>query len=62
MSCETKDGKPHIHTPLRAMRKKCLDCCGNSSREVELCPVRDCALYPYRLGKHPTKKSPQPKG
>ena len=62
MSCSTKDNKPHIYTPLKAMRKKCLDCCCGSSREVELCQVADCALYPYRLGKHPTRKSGSPKG
>ena len=62
MTCGTKDGAPHIHTPLKAMRRKCLDCCCGSPQEVSLCPVKDCALWPYRLGKHPTRKSSQPKG
>ena len=56
MSCGTKEGKSHVHTPLKAMRHKCLDCCAGSSKEVELCSVKDCALYPYRFGKHPTRK------
>ena len=42
-------------TPIKAMRKKCLDCCAGSRKEVRECPVIDCALYPYRFGKRPTK-------
>jgi hypothetical protein len=42
-------------TPIKAMRKKCLDCCCGSSQEVKLCPVTDCALYPYRFGKYPKR-------
>lgn len=56
MSCGTKDGKPHLHTPLKAMRAKCLDCVCGSAKEVERCPVTTCALYPYRMGKSPTRK------
>jgi hypothetical protein len=62
MSCGTKDGKPHIHTPVKAIRHKCLDCCCGSSQEVQLCPVHDCSLYPYRLGKSPTRKGRQLSG
>lgn len=39
-------------TPMKAIRAKCLDCCG-SSREVRLCTVEKCPLYPYRFGKRP---------
>jgi hypothetical protein len=56
MSCGMKDGKIHLHTPIKAIRHKCLDCAGDSSKEVELCPVKDCALYPYRFGKRPGPK------
>ena len=42
-------------TPIKAMRAKCLDCCCGSPKEVRLCPVIECALYPYRFGKRPTK-------
>jgi hypothetical protein len=55
MTSETKDDHLQIFTPIKAMRKKCLDCCCGSPQEVKLCPVRDCALYPYRLGKHPKR-------
>jgi hypothetical protein len=60
MSCGTEVG--HIFTPLKAMRRKCLDCCCGPPKEVELCPVEGCSLFPYRLGKHPTRKGSQPKG
>ena len=39
-------------TPMKAIRAKCLDCCG-SSHEVRLCTVEKCPLYPYRFGKRP---------
>jgi hypothetical protein len=59
MSCGSRNDHPHIYTPIKAIRKKCLDCCCGSSREVEHCPVNDCSLYPYRLGKSPTRKGRQ---
>lgn len=40
-------------TPMKAIRKKCLDCSGDSFKEVDLCPITDCSLYPYRYGKRP---------
>lgn len=42
-------------TPMTAIRRKCLDCCNNSSKEVRLCPIKDCPLYYYRLGTKPQK-------
>ena len=42
-------------TPIKAMRANCLDCCCGSPKEVRLCPVIECALYPYRFGRRPTK-------
>lgn len=41
-------------TPLKAIRKKCLECSNYQYKEVELCPIKDCPLYPYRLGKRPS--------
>lgn len=38
-------------TRAKAIKKKCLDCCGNDKKEVKLCPVKECALWVYRLGK-----------
>lgn len=37
--------------PLKAIRKKCLDCCSGSFKEVSLCPSEDCQLYQLRFGK-----------
>ena len=41
-------------TPVRAIRKKCLDCCGGSRKLIRECEIHDCPLWPYRLGKRPT--------
>ena len=40
-----------------AVKAKCLQCCCGSPKEVKNCPCIDCALYPYRLGKNPYRKS-----
>jgi hypothetical protein len=40
-------------TPIRAIRKHCLDCQGGHYKEVRLCPSADCTLHPYRMGKRP---------
>ena len=42
-------------TPVKAIRAKCLDCSEGSSKEVKLCPVTACPLYPYRNGHRPPK-------
>ena len=44
--------KPY-KTPIKAMRAKCIDCCCGSNKEIRLCPVINCALYPYRMGRRP---------
>jgi len=36
----------------RAIYLKCLDCCGDSWKEVLLCQVFDCPLWPFRTGDH----------
>ena len=41
-------------TPLKAIRKKCLDCCGGQTKEVRLCTIKACPLYEYRDGHRPT--------
>ncbi len=40
-------------TPIEAIRAKCLDCTCGSSKEVRLCQVPKCPLWPYRLGVRP---------
>ncbi len=44
-----------IKTPVKAIRKKCLDCCNNQRKEVRLCTIINCAIYPYRFGRRPDK-------
>lgn len=43
-------------SPLKAIRAKCLDCSCNQINEVKLCPVTNCALYPFRFGKNPFRQ------
>jgi len=38
---------------LTAIRSKCLDCSGGSAAEVAACPVDDCPLWPFRMGRRP---------
>ena len=41
-------------TPIKAIRKKCLDCCCGQAQEVRLCDVKKtCALHAYRMGHRP---------
>tara|TARA_B100000315_G_C14175024_1_gene406296 strand:- start:141 stop:326 length:186 start_codon:yes stop_codon:yes gene_type:complete len=40
-------------TPIKAIRKKCLDCTCGQIVEIRKCPVIECALYPYRMGRRP---------
>ena len=38
-------------SPLESIRKYCLDCCLESSKEVRLCPAESCPLHPLQFGK-----------
>ena len=49
--------KKLIHTPIKAIRKKCLDCTCNQPKEIRNCTVVNCALYPYRMGHRPDKST-----
>ena len=40
-------------TPLKAIRKKCLDCCAGQVDEVRACELENCTLHPYRMGHRP---------
>lgn len=35
----------------KAIRLKCLDCCGGNMAEVRKCPATHCPLWRYRMGK-----------
>ena len=41
---------------LRAIKLKCLDCSTYNILEIKECPVKNCPLYPFRLGKNPFRK------
>jgi hypothetical protein len=34
----------------KAIRNKCLECCGGSAKEVTLCPIEECPLWEHRFG------------
>ena len=38
-------------TRAKAIRLKCLDCCGDAPAEVRSCTITSCPLYPFRMGK-----------
>jgi len=44
------DKQPRV-TRSRAIRLKCLDCCGNQQAEVAACIAYSCPLWPIRMGK-----------
>lgn len=45
-----------ITNPVKAIRAKCLECSNSSTNEVKECPVVNCPLYPFRLGKNPYRQ------
>jgi hypothetical protein len=48
----------HVPMPvLKAITAKCLWCSGGSRAEVKDCLVKDCPLYPYRMGKNPWRRA-----
>lgn len=54
---QDESGSQKQKTALGSIRKYCLWCSGGSRLEVRLCPVTDCALFPFRAsyqGKKPS--------
>lgn len=55
-------------TILKAIMAKCSDCCCGDKKEIKLCTIPKCALFPYRLGKaeievtEADKKTRKPRG
>ena len=47
-------------TPMKAIRAYCLECSGDSFRNVKLCVMSDCPLYPYRMGRRPKIEAKPP--
>jgi len=48
-------------TPLRAIRRKCLDCSCFQAKEVNLCPIPECSLFSYRFGHNPARQGVGPR-
>lgn len=44
---------PKYLSPVKSIKKFCLDCVGGNIKERRLCIDTDCPLYPYRLGHNP---------
>ena len=40
-------------SPLRQIRKFCIDCCGKSTKTLQFCCSLDCPLWHLRFGKFP---------
>jgi hypothetical protein len=49
------EAKGIVRPPIKAIRKYCLWCCLDSSKEVSLCPARECPLWAFRFGKKPRR-------
>ncbi len=49
--------KQVITNPLKAIRAKCIDCCGFQTKEVRLCTAVNCPIHPFRFGKNPFRKT-----
>jgi hypothetical protein len=43
-------------TPIKAIRKICLECMGYSWVEVKRCIRSECPLFEFRFGKNPARK------
>lgn len=41
-------------SPLKQIRKQCLDCCCGSVKTARFCHSTDCPLWYLRFGKFPT--------
>ena len=37
-------------SPLKAIRAKCMSCSNDQFKEVRLCPIKSCPLWPFRSG------------
>lgn len=43
----------HPESPIKAIRAKCLDCCGGNVAEARKCVSTVCPLWPLRMGANP---------
>lgn len=45
-----------VVTPMKSIRKKCLECSNYQPKEVRECYIVDCPLFSLRFGKNPKRK------
>lgn len=45
-----------MKTPVKAIRAHCIECSDYNAAEVKQCPITNCELYPYRMGRNPSRK------
>ena len=43
-------------SPLKAIKKNCIECMGGNPREVPNCEIKECPLYLYRMGHNPNRR------
>lgn len=48
-------------SPIKAIRKNCVECSGGSPKEARLCVHTGCPLWPFRMGKSPYRQKPKSK-
>lgn len=53
---EKTNKKMNKITPLKAIRKHCLECQGGSCKSVRQCENTECRFWIYRMGHNPARK------
>ena len=43
----------HPEIPIKAIRAKCVNCCGGDMSEARKCVSTSCPLWPMRMGRNP---------
>lgn len=53
---EVEEEEVEVRSPLKAIRKFCVECMGGNRVEVKACTSPKCPLYAFRMGKNPYNK------
>lgn len=59
MKIVAKAKRKYALSKARATARNCLECAGDSAKDVTLCHVFDCPLWEWRLGTHCSGKGPR---
>jgi hypothetical protein len=51
--CYQRPNHPATQSALKTIRWGCMDCTCGSARDVQACPDRLCAYWPWRFGMTP---------